>query len=272
MSKYDINNFYLGKLTFVSPIICNKVNLVSSDKIIEKSDAIMNGAINLKPVFMSNENINYEINYYYNSVFTIFYKTKVGYYCLHNGNKYLNCQVNQNDFCDNLVPLKQMLPKIAFDIPNELSFKEALNLFNLIYKKNKYFYKTESFDINNFYVGNVHLCTFVENNSNKVFCNLEKYLRLCKLGLNTHSGYSKTQEISSLELECDFSIFQSVFYKLNDKEYYNINDYSIYQLDNDLDFKYSIEIKDLFKEWLKEKNKNYDKDKINISKVLKIMR
>ena len=277
MKKYDIKNFYVGKLTFLDRIenlfFLSQYRKRGLNKKHELLNIIQNGAIDLRNLFNKKEYTNYNIRYYYDSVYTIFYKGDNGYYCLHNGGIYHDKQIDRYDFCENLVPLKNILPKYAYNIPDQISFKEACYLFSIIYNKSNIKYTKEEFNIYNFYCGILDLCSVItEDEKRKKLCNLERYIRLCKLGLSTHSSYGyKEEPDENKNCKYDYSVFKSVFYKVAENKFYNIYDFTTY--DEDVIDKYpsyKIEIGKSFKDKLQEKNIDYKNKNITMSKVLKL--
>ena len=278
MKKYNINNFYVGKLTFLSRFgnlaVPSQYQEERLNKRYELLETIKNGAIDLRNLFYRGEYIDYNTRCYYDSMYTIFYKEDNEYYCLHNGKIYSNKRNDRYDFCENLVPFKEILPKYSYNIPSKLSLREAGYLFNIIYSKKNMPFTKEPFNLNDFYYGTLDLCSSItEENTREKLCNLEKYLRLCKLGLFTHSRYCLLREKNDqMGMRVyDYSIFKSIFYKVGESKFYNIHDFNTY--DKDVTLKYpmaKIGIQNSLKEILKENDINYKKEDITMPKVLKL--
>ena len=277
MKKYDIKNFYVGKLTFLSRfgnlLVPSQYQEERLNKRYELLETIRSGAIDLRKLFYRGEYIDYKIRCYYDSVYTICYQENNEDYCLHNGKIYSNKQIDRYDFCENLVPFKEILPKYAYNIPSELSLREAEYLFDSIYNKKNIAFTKEPFNLNDFYYGTLDLCSSItEENTRKKLCNLENYLRLCKLGLFTHSGYGLREINEQIEVRVyDYSIFKSIFYKVGESKFYNIYDFNTY--DKDVTLKYpmaKISIQNSLNEELEENDINYKKEEITMPKVLKL--
>lgn len=129
---YNINNFYIGELYLSYEF----KNLLQSENSIQKSKTsslCINGAINFEQGLLR-KYIDWEKRKSYEGILTIFYKENDNYISLYSGKLYNS---NSEDFYENLVSLPNALPKSGFDIPSRISIKEALFLFDTLFKNSK---------------------------------------------------------------------------------------------------------------------------------------
>lgn len=278
MKKNNIDNFYVGKLVFLTKMgHFNKLSLEDQKKYNEIYHTIINGAISLRPMFFVHEFTDWKKKLNYNSVFSIFYKINNGYYCLHNGNVY-GTEVDDKDFIENVTPLKNCLPKIDYNVPDVLSNRHALKLFDLLFNKTKsknLSYEKIKYNINDFCFGYVKLLTgFQKINDNMEKEERYKFINLAEQLLFQNDsrvlyGYhnSRLEDISdTLQIEYDYNIYYSLFYKLKKDNFYNLNNYQIYYSDD------MVSNMNSFSDELKEKKIEYNKSVITIPKVLKLQK
>ena len=266
MSKYLIDNFYVGELFFSCLVNGSKESL---DKLIrgqkQYSKAIGNGAIELN-------NGCFDVNgkRYYNEIFTLFYKSSYGKtICLHNG---MECSGL------NLVPLKSCLPKYDYDIPKLVSFKEALELFDRLFNLNCYF--------SHFYSGYLNLCTKLHMlNSDGIeiksrLLNVADYCSLNSSEANLVGMFSLEGKKLDNTYIYDYDIYKCLYLRRENQKVYNLNNYQIYDkgILRDEDYKdivpgdsYYDNMVPLFSKF--EKNDiNWDKKMISIPRVLSLQR
>lgn len=278
MRRYSINNFYVGILNF--PF--NMGNMLYKD-VVSKSqkerkdlfvNTVLNGAIDLRS-FMTGEELNWTNRTHTIKLFTLFYKVDdVHYLCLHNKN-YYNTGI---DYCNELVKLTDVLPKIDIIYDDSLSFMDALKLFKYLFCYNNLKIcgsaKT-NFKIEDFYQGTTSLCTnyYVEEknalDSKSYFMNLPEHLIFLKNNyLYKESGYAKKDHDN---IEYSYSNYDTLFIKTPNGKYYNLNNYSFYDLNLENEFDTKITIEEPFVNKLKEKGIVYPSE-VTIPKVLKLQK
>lgn len=262
MKKYDINNFYVGKLVFLfnyDNLTLSELTKEEKNKQMEKFDIIIKGAIELNKRLLNPND---------SSVFTIFYRKNNNYYCLHNGKSYQEEDKTIN-YCSNMIPLKELLPKIDYYIPYEISMHEANNYFNCLFKnKGKFNYNNTEFNIDSFYFGETDLCIYSKPLGEDIILhNLAPYEILSSLNLKTGNNY----EIIKNNNKYNYSRFKSIFYKFRGSEAYNLCDNQVYLLNNLVEIESSVKDLRPLKEELNKK-KIYSKDYISIPKVLKLIK
>ena len=277
MRKYDINNFYVGILNFPLSMgsILHKdiVPKEDKDKKGEFDNTVLGGAIDLR-LYESGDDIEWHSRIHTIKLYTIFYKVDdVHYFCLHNRNYYNNSGI----YCDNLVKIIEVLPKIDVIYDNSLSFGEAVKLFKYLFCCNNLKICKSSktnFKIENFYQGTTSLCKsyYTEGanafNSKSHFMNLpERLIYSNNMFLFQESGYSKRSEDN---IEYSFNNYNTVFIKTPNDKYYSLNDYNFYNLDSD-GYNTEVKMERPFMEVLEEKGIVYPKE-VTIPKVLKLQR
>lgn len=223
MEKYNINDFYVGQIYKVYPY----------NKMFTKKAAIKNlirtGAIQLN----SNEQIlNQDVCYY---VFlSVFQKVGKSYISLHDGEVYeINNLTLEHSFCKELVPLKSLLPKVSYNIPNELTSVEVYELFNYLFnKKNRYLYNGDLVDTKNLYTGRLKIIFESIPLNGKLIRDYIKpehfYL------LNNSNASSKALGLFSYsDKKIYFNEFQCLFLKQDDGML-NLHNHQIYQQYDDI--------------------------------------
>ena len=141
MAKYPIEKYYVGVLHIGSRFdSLLKYGITSEEK--ERAMeldiglfnmATFNGAVDIKRAEFEETDASNKICY--SSVFTLFYQNgNDTYTCLHNG---VRCEPNGFDYCSDLVPLSECLPKIATKEYKELSTFRAKHIFNILYNSKR---------------------------------------------------------------------------------------------------------------------------------------
>ncbi len=205
---YSIDNYYIGVLNLKD----------DSEKILTFIEN--NGAIEL--------NSSYGLNYRY-SVLTVFQKTnnKYKYICLHDSKEYNNLK-SSSDYCEIIMPLRDIIPKLSFHIKSNLSSKQVLNIFDLIFKNQKKIkYTNEKYNINNFYIGNLDICKSILDNNKKW-----KAISIPQVLLSDNNSLKKYTYYKGLEIpdKC-FNFYETMFYKIGDNRFYNLDNYQTYTKD-----------------------------------------
>jgi len=280
-NKYDINNFYVGKINFAYKFgnLLIPVENISKEES-QKNDleyaTILNGAIDLSKISDQDKtDITNRINY--KRLYTLFYKVDDKYYCLHNGRCY---QETGDDYCSELVPLITCLPKYSFDIKDKISIYEARKLFkNLFSSKRKCLYNHDKYDIDDFYTGYIDICTSYEisdpNKYDKETFDYDIFRQLTILGngLYNESGYYTENKVDSKTIEAIYSTFKVIFLKIDQEHLYNINDYTIYRNDEMKEslFASDLEIKKPLRKAFEYNGIDYQ-EKMSIPEILQLQK
>ncbi|HHT37904.1 MAG TPA: hypothetical protein GXZ95_00630 [Mollicutes bacterium] len=240
--KYNVENFYVGELYLSFPFITTTVESCSNKKEyleIMKVDSICKkGAIEIRKGSLG-KYFDWDSKRCYEGVLTIFYKIDDKYLSFHNGEFYDSFG---EDFCDNLVSLSELLPKVDFIKPTSISIKEAINLFDYLFKKKKSNKIDElcdktKYQIQDFYVGNLNLyegfSLEMENEYKKSYqhANLPQKYILFNSDANIGEMYGikgeeKTDHGSIYGVH-DFVVFKSLFLK-QPHGLYNLHNYQVY--------------------------------------------
>ena len=272
MKKFDINRFYIGELNIgfgINSLIgkerhtreqINKLNLYG--------EIILNGALDIT-------RCNYQLIDYlekreYKKVLSLFYHLDDGkYFCLHNKKIYGR---NTADYCDNLIALKNALPKLGFYIGNEITFNYALCLFNKLVN-HKLHYNNTKYDLNKFYNGRIELA--VDRIGYKNYYPYDKeyqprnILESLLLENNFISGsYVEIDKDDNYEYHID--IYKSVFYLFGDGGLYSLNTNKVYRDSEKNCGDHKIHILNSLKDEFLKQGILYKKDNISIPKVLKL--
>lgn len=258
MEKYDINNFFVGELY----LSYNVDGLLSVDTIGKHSkefnkisDMYKTSAIKFQKTLLRRYK-NYE------GFLTVFYKVLDKYMCLHNGVLY---ELKGIDFCDNLISLSELLPKLSYSIPKKISINEAICIFNSLFKNKKGIKLNNSkYDINDFYVGNLILHEGILPNNNRYnryqYISLARQYILYNNGASIGSMFGKEDVFTNLH---DFSSFKSLFLRYP-RGIYNLHSYQFYDK-GILDKKHmdSNNIYDDYYEWMEPLETVLNENKIN---------
>ena len=278
MFKKDINNFYVGELYLSEHF----GSLFSHGKMTEEERMEKNKIQKLKESnavdfqkYDIDKFIDWNSRREYEGFLTIFYKKDDNHYiCLHNGNEYT---IHQNEFYENLVPLREFLPKKSYNIPNQITVRQSLILFNELFKNvsmNKIKYEQDNYSIHDFYVGNLNLCTSFDFDNSKErsrYMNLPQHTRLSKIkDVYTGIGFGMYDNGGMY----NYSVFRCLFLKNQNKSLYNVHDFQNYNkgitqkehFENEAGESY-YDWMIPFKEYLEKNGKTVDEE-ISIPKAL----
>ena len=240
MKKYPIENFYIGKLNILFP----PTNLLAAacgapptkeevDVLNLVSNTAWNGAFHIDDSYGGTTRLSN--GFRVASLLALFYKNgEDEYYCLHNGNTYSTN--DQKSHCTELRSLTSCLPKFAFYIHDKISVHQALEYSKMLLKDYKRpIYNKEKFDLNKFYYGFLDLCTSYEEedepDTRKSINILEKRIMYKRPELSLQCGYGECVKIDGIDYVADYIEFRTVYLKIDDTNYYNINNYHIYNID-----------------------------------------
>lgn len=219
--KFNADYFYIGILNLDSETTSYN----------ELKELLVNGAI----IVEKNANINGKK---YTRLMSVFLKPGV-YNCLHNS-KYYKTYGNPN-FCEQMVPLKDALPKIGYSYPKELSVPKALQLFNIMFGKGIFYRQERLYDdalykLDDLSLGGLMLYT----GSTKCkagetcwdICNLPQFLMLQKSDAKYMGEYGKSSVILDPLSESNqfyrYVNFECLYLDKEDGTKYNINDFQTY--------------------------------------------
>ena len=257
-NKYSINNFYIGEI-----YLYKKFGNFLTGETIEEEDKRMktittSGAINFQPDLIS-RHIDWDNKREYTGFLTIFYKQDNKYICLHDGKTY---ELNNQYIIENLVLLKDLLPRIHSKSISKISMYEALELFDILFKNdiNQELYNENKQNISNFVVGDIALRekTIIENPKVKMqYINLPHHIMLSKSYLEMYSF--KEKNYINIVYRCLFLKEGVDLYNLHNHQYYNHHEDNF---DNII----------LFKDYLKEFEIEPESKSITINKALKLFK
>ena len=274
MKKYPIDNFYIGKLNIEFPrnnahhITCWGGLLNPTERELYKfvQTLVNNGAIDLDKMSIFTY-INNTL-FRYTPLLTIFYKMDNDkYVCLHNGNSY-STDNNNGIFCDELFKLSDCVPRFGFNLPNELSIYYAIKIFNILFSmKKKMPYNNDKYNIDYFYSGELYFCDgYYDSNKRYHELNIPVHILLQKQDLCRYNGLKRVITVNNEENELSYSAYKSVFLRLDDENYYNLNTYKIYNISEYNDFSDKVIIKNPL---IKEKEYRPLNDFETIPRILK---
>lgn len=219
-NKYNIEDFYVGELYLYK----NFGNLLAGDAIISDKkiqDFSLSGAINFQQD-LYNRYIDWDNEREYTGFLTIFYKQGNKYICLHNG---LSYELNSSNIIDNLIPLNELLPKIDTNPMSVISTQQALELFDMLFKKNtdeSKLYIGNNQPTIDFYVGDISLKerTPIEPTDNRItYIDLPHHIMLGKSSLEIYS-YGK-EDYANTVYRCLFLRDGVDLYNINNNQFYN---------------------------------------------------
>jgi len=237
--NYNIEQLYVGELYLsYNLIIGHKLNELNPKEKETINQIILNGAIDFQKDLFK-KYTDWKNQKQYHGVLTLFYKEKEEFICLHNGKNYTT---NGIDFCEHLIPLPQLLPKISYNMPNTLSLKESLYLFNTLFHP-KYNHKLinihnkDLYNTNDFYIGNLSLHDGFRSNDfyqRYIYYNLvESYLAYNNGATISHFFGIEDQKFDEEKNRPiglhDYKVLKCIFLKLNETKMYNLNNFQIYQ-------------------------------------------
>ena len=255
----NIDNFFVGEL-YLYKSFGNFINGIKPEeeiKIIENFTSTR--AINFQQDLISRY-IDWDNLREYNGFLTIFYKQGDNYICLHNGKSY---KLNGKYIIDNLVSLKELLPKIDTLQINNINFVQALNIFDLLFQKEAdetRLYLNRNIDTSKFYVGDISIKerTAIETSERRIeYLNLTQHIMLNRKGLELYS-YVNLNYINTV-YRCLFLLDGVDLYNINDNQFYNPNE------DN---FDNLISLED----YLKEFEKKETPKTLSIPKALRLFK
>lgn len=258
-NKYSISEFYVGELYLYKVF----GNLLAGNTTKEGSEKIQSfsqtGAINFQQELI-NRYIDWESKREYQGFLTIFYRQGDKYTCLHDGITY---ELDGSNIIENLMPLTELLPKINAKSISTISIEQALELFDILFKKEKdesILYTRKEQTIKDFYVGDISLKerSLPENPDTKIqYFDLPQHIMLGKNSLEIQSfGIS---DYSSTVYRCLFLRDGVDLYNINNNQFYNPNEDS---------FSSIISFKDYTTEYDIENSKDY----ISIPKALRLFK
>ena len=213
---YSSDNYYIGILNLKYDPNINIKNIDTEKRMIRLEE---NGAIEL--------NSSCGINYRY-SVLTVFKNnsSEDNYLCLHDMNKYKNYK-NDSHYCEIIMPLKDILPKLSFRTNSPISNEQAIELFNLVFNnKRKIKYTNELYNINKFYIGYLDICRSVNNEDKWKAINTPQILLLDN-NCNKKHEYYKPDEDKTIPTRC-YNIYETIFYEIGENRFYNLNNFQVY--------------------------------------------
>lgn len=293
--KYYIGNFYVGEL-YLSHKFNGwdlKVgNTANHDEFYNKiKELYKNGAIKFHEN-MIERFVDWNERRAYEGILTIFYKDDEECICLHNNKCYKQKDDKQNhdDFYANLMPLSTLLPKVDYNIPNEITKNGAMELFDLLFRKKLFesvgsLYYKSNHNINDFYVGTFNLCAgFLPNNDERnyrfQYTNVAEKAILQKNGIDPYQMNAKIiacikDGYPNFENCHTISSYKCLFLKKY-KGMYNIHSYQICRKgimgimkdsDHDCEANYYENMKPL-REVIAENDIYYNNDEITIPKAM----
>lgn len=255
--KYDIEEFYIGELylyTHFSNFTFATYDPKNKDKINIFSKS---GAINFQED-MESRYIDYETGREYTGFLTIFYRQGNKYICLHDGMPY---EIKGNNFIENLIPLKELLPKINTQLLSKISIHKALELFTILFKNNKreiQLYDANQYPVSDFCVGDIVLKeSFHQESKPESRCqyfNLPYHIMLNNEGLTIHS-FNESNYINR--------VYRCLFLRQG-VDLYNINNHQFYNPSED-----SFQAIISFKDYITETEAKQIEGTISIPKALK---
>ena len=284
IEKHVLKNLYVGELYISTgingPLLSPNKEITKENKVKYdiKDKTIMNGAIDINKHFYLNTDNGLR---WYNGLLTIFCRQNNNYICLHNGNSY---RLTGEDFCENLFRLDNLLPKISYNCPKEISTKRALVMFEQLFNKNysyktEKFYNNESYKLDDFYVGSLAFCYQYKSFGERITKNIDTPQHYILSKSDAHLSFITGCSDDENEIEYDHLHFSTLFLKRK-KGLYNLHNFQIYN-SGILEKKHFLEHKpnESYYDWmvpfievLEEKKIEYNSDNITIPKALKLYR
>ena len=265
MEKNDVEKYYVGYLNIHVPYSTIEETLKKENDAKTKiiNSTMDNGAISLKSVKFERLLNKHK----YESMLSVFYRLDEDHFmCLHNGIIY---SLEGSDYCSELVPLIEVVPKIDFDLSLLVTNDEVKKIFSGVFKKNNFTFK-ELHDIKDFYCGRLKICMGYTEKDKYHDLNV-----LRRVALNSNPILFESSKGSSIlegNEEIDYINYQPIFLQISKKLFYNVNDYQNYTLRTNDDKKSNhLEIETPLSVRLKSLGIKYPK-KVTISKVLKLQK
>ena len=178
----------------------------------------------------------------------------------------------------NLKPFKDYLAKISYDMPSTLSYKEAKKLFEATFNSNRIIYNDDKYNIDDFYLGTLDLCTGFYNDKLSYSdihrineqINIPSELLLSKSYNGLGMFFGEKKEIDGKLYFRDYTVFHTIYMQKLDG-LYSIHDYQIYN-PNETELKECNSIARINRPLREEfdcRGIEYE-DEISIPKVLKL--
>ena len=257
--KYPIDNFFIGELYLYT----NFGNLLSGSNAIDGKKRIaifsQSGAINFQRDLI-NKYIDWENRREYTGFLTIFYRQGNKYICLHDGKTY---ELNAPDIIDNLVPIRDILPKMDSKPFSRISMYEALELFDILFseseRKGELYFNVNKV-IEDFYVGDLLLqeSTPIETtDSRRRYIDLPHHIMLENDRLGIYSFGN--EDYNHTVYRCLFLRDGVDLYNLNNHQFYNPYEDSFNNIVS-------------FKEYMTEFDIKTPAKKLTIPKALKLFK
>lgn len=252
---YNIEEFYIGELylyTNFAKFLSESYNPKNQSKI---NTFAQSRAINFQQD-MESRYIDWENGREYAGFLTIFYKQGNKYVCLHDGISY---EINGSCFIKNLVPLNELLPKVNSKVESCISIARALELFDILFKKEEsQLYNENKQSISDFYVGDLVLREMFHQetllDSTHTYINLPNHVMLDKSGLAIQS-FNEGTYVNRV-YRCLFLKDGVDLYNVNNHQFYNPNEDTFQMIVN-------------FKDYTTEYGINVTAQQISIPKALK---
>ncbi len=256
--KYDIDNYYVGEL----------IGNYNNEQLLKR-----------KPkdyaLFIPSDDKNN------NFILAIFYKKGSELICLN------DLRIYQIDNIHNLISLKKILPKINYEMPKQMTFKEAIICFKCLFNLNFFtsfesLYDYNNLSINSFNLGKLYFCEkYKVYEDNKIIIDKQNIVYECLLKNSSAkliNNYNCTIENSKHQkIYCDYDIYNCLFYNSNDL-ILNLNNNRFYDLDKQyidgtlLIGEDAYEIVEPFNNLLEKNGCDYTDSEISIRKALSLFK
>lgn len=265
--EYLASKFYVGeiKINYHFDTI-GRLNDIEKVKFEKHNTLIKNGAINALNMYVN----EFGSKCFENNILSVFLHLhdKI-YLCLHDLETYSSYFEMP---CVNMERLNNFLPEIDYDEHSKMSVRDALKLFDALFKNNhKLKYNNTQFDREDFFTGTIDLCTGYENkykNEKVFFSPILKYLLMA----NKNNGLLYQEKMNGINYQ--YIKFNTVFLQKN-SSFYSINTNRFYQFSKDNEIIVPtnpvIEVHDTLDNVLNRYNINGSNNP-TIPKVLKLQR
>ena len=273
MDNFNISNFYVGRLSLIS----SNNNLMTRSGKSLGQDVYLNDSLLLASSGAVRDSyVTADGNNSIKKYISLFYRIdNNSYLCLHNNNIYFS---HNEDFCEDLVQISQLLPKLGYSKPINLTFDEALKLFNNLFKKSSDFtYDNSLYNANDFYLATLNYCY-----ANRL--NMKSHYNKSIIHYNggysnniLSSKYSKVQDSIIWKdnyFDYYYNIYQCLFLDLHHGgEMYNLDDYNVYSY---IDVQNEVKLcgNSFYHSpvSLSDKANDYNKEAISVSEALKLQK
>lgn len=271
LKKHNIGKFFVGEAW----ISCS-TNIHSKDQHERKKlfDTIYNMKSNGAVYFFDNQYDFKKKRIFYGFISVFYAMDDSQYLCLHDYQTYRENN-DGNFFCQNLIPIFELLPKIGYTRPVTINYFNALKLFNSLYHQAKFSYDKSLLSVHDIYFGNLHLCEKINPyRTNRQYANsLQLYILLAN-HISSHDSYGVMGNDGD---EYHYGIHKCLFLDIHDGDMYNFNNYQIYSSNSlgkgnmfygDSFFNKKIPLV----EELKDNHIFLDKELVSVREVLKLQR